>query len=77
MLCRWHIQQNIAKYHKQRFSDEDWDIFIKSWNRLLKSPDVRFYHYNLSRLHERLCKDNREGILSIFINYFTVVVDED
>ncbi|KAK9736070.1 hypothetical protein RND81_04G247900 [Saponaria officinalis] len=36
LLCIWHIQKNIvAKCKKQFIEDEDWDMFMSTWNAVM------------------------------------------
>lgn len=58
-LCRWHIQENIAKHFKQGFSDEDWKRFLGMWRRVCDSPNPELYVYNFGKLQERLHAANR------------------
>ncbi|KAD3338637.1 hypothetical protein E3N88_34158 [Mikania micrantha] len=49
-LCRWHIDENIAKHCKASFSDADWKKFKGRWANLCNSPTTELYEYNYNRL---------------------------
>ncbi|KAD1293641.1 hypothetical protein E3N88_43040 [Mikania micrantha] len=62
-LCRWHIDENIAKHCKASFSEADWKKFKGRCANLCSSPTTELYDYNYSRLYERLIKDNKKRVL--------------
>ncbi|KAD6795429.1 hypothetical protein E3N88_06325 [Mikania micrantha] len=49
-LCRWHIDENIAKHCKASFLDADWKKFKGRWANLCNSPTTELYDYNYNRL---------------------------
>ncbi|KAD4586365.1 hypothetical protein E3N88_23966 [Mikania micrantha] len=49
-LCRWHIDENIAKHCKASFSNADWKKFKGRWANLCNSPTTELYDYNNNRL---------------------------
>ncbi|KAD2804946.1 hypothetical protein E3N88_38323 [Mikania micrantha] len=61
-LCRWHIDENIAKHYKASFSDTDWKKFKGRWANLCNSLTTELYDYNYNRLYERLIKDDKKSI---------------
>ncbi|XP_022040097.1 protein FAR1-RELATED SEQUENCE 5-like [Helianthus annuus] len=45
-LCRWHIQQNIAKHCRPRFkTEESWERFLYKWGKLINSTTDLDYNY--------------------------------
>ncbi|XP_035841548.1 uncharacterized protein LOC110900200 [Helianthus annuus] len=61
LLCRWHIQQNVMKYCKGAFTDDDWKKFMSFWGTLIESPSIPIYDYHLRNMRKRLveCKRSR------------------
>ncbi|KAK9676759.1 hypothetical protein RND81_11G098300 [Saponaria officinalis] len=44
LLCIWHIQKNIvAKCKKQFAEDEDWDMFMSTWNAVMYAKTENSY----------------------------------
>lgn len=47
ILCVWHINHNIAKNCKSKFSESDWTVFMKLWNAFVSSTSTSEYDTNL------------------------------
>lgn len=47
ILCVWHINLNVAKHCKSKFSETDWTEFMKIWNIFLDSKTLEDYNVNL------------------------------
>ncbi|KAK9723481.1 hypothetical protein RND81_05G001500 [Saponaria officinalis] len=44
LLCIWHIQKNnVAKCKKQFAEDEDWDMFMSTWNAVMYAKTKNSY----------------------------------
>lgn len=40
LLCLWHIEKNILAKCKPKFKEDvDWEGFLSSWTKVIKSPD--------------------------------------
>lgn len=38
LICTWHIETNIAKYHKGDFKEDEWQEFLNEWKGCYESP---------------------------------------
>ncbi|KAM0018798.1 putative MULE transposase domain, FHY3/FAR1 family [Helianthus debilis subsp. tardiflorus] len=59
-LCRFHIQQNINKNSKNKFSEKEWKEFVRTFWTLCESTTEEIYRYNLENLEAQLKEDDRE-----------------
>ena len=59
-LCRFHIQQNINKNSKRKFSDKEWKEFVRTFWTLCESTTEEIYRYNLENLEAQLKEADRE-----------------
>lgn len=61
LLCRWHIQQNILKFCKNKFTDGDIDYnsVKKRWDWMVKAPTFESFERRYRRLQELLV--NHQG----------------
>lgn len=59
-LCRWHISENISKYHKKSFNGKNWAKFEHLWKTLCNSPTEVKYDYNVAKLRRFLHKHDRD-----------------
>ncbi|MFS7959222.1 putative MULE transposase domain, FHY3/FAR1 family [Helianthus anomalus] len=61
-LCRFHIQQNINKNSKKKFSDKEWKEFVRTFWTLCESTTEEIYRYNLENLEAQLKEADREQV---------------
>ncbi|XP_074281819.1 protein FAR1-RELATED SEQUENCE 5-like [Silene latifolia] len=63
LLCIWHIQKNIvAKCKKQFIEDEDWDMFMSTWNAVMYAETESSFEESWVLL-ELLYKEKKSVIL--------------
>lgn len=48
ILCVWHINLNVAKKCKNKFSDKEWTEFMNLWNLFVASTTPKDYDSNLA-----------------------------
>ncbi|KAJ0489592.1 putative transcription factor FAR family [Helianthus annuus] len=61
-LCRFHIQQNINKNSKRKFSDKEWKEFVRTFWTLCESTTEEIYMYNLENFEAQLKEADREQV---------------
>ncbi|KAJ0870310.1 putative transcription factor FAR family [Helianthus annuus] len=61
-LCRFHIQQNINKNSKKKFSDKEWKEFVRTFWTLCESTTEEIYMYNLENFEAQLKEADREQV---------------
>ena len=54
LLCRWHIEQNLSKYCKNKCSDDDYTTIKRRWNLMVKAPTYDGYERHWQRLQQLL-----------------------
>jgi transposase-like protein len=61
LLCRWHIQQNILKFCRNKFTDGDidYDSVKNRWDWMVKAPTFESFERRYQRLQELLV--NHQG----------------
>jgi len=74
-LCRWHIEENIAKYHKKSFSAANWERFKHHWKTLCDSESDASYDYNEGVLRKFLhdLGKARKYIYSLVYLYYDIL----
>lgn len=72
-LCRFHIQQNINRNSKKRFTDKEWKEFCRSFSTLCESSTERIYDYNLANFEAHL-KETGRGRKYFLHNYVHTVL---
>ena len=75
-LCRFHIQQNIARNSKKAFTDNEWKQFLRSFSTLCESPTEALYEYNLANFQSHLedIGRTREYFLHNYVTTFFTYV---
>jgi len=48
VICRWHINKNVAANCKKYFDQETWKTFLGMWYTVCNSPNVEQYLINLT-----------------------------
>ena len=72
-LCRWHIQQNIAKKWKSLFKGDVWDNFNYSWTKLCSSPTIDDYTYQCGKMEEYLTSIERQSNFLIYMLLLIII----
>ena len=55
LLCRWHIQQNLAKFCKNKFSDpKEYESVKHRWDWMVKAPTFESFRQHYQRLQQKL-----------------------
>lgn len=61
LLCRWHINQNILKFCRNKFTDgvNEYDEVKKRWDWMVKAPTFESFERRYQRLQQLLV--NHQG----------------
>lgn len=56
LLCRWHIQQNILKFCRNKFTDgiNEYESIKKRWDWMVKAPTFESFERRYQRLQQLL-----------------------
>ena len=54
LLCRWHINQNLLKFCRNRCSGDEYDHIKGSWDWMIKAPTRVEFEQRYNRLQRRL-----------------------
>ena len=57
LICRWHIQENIARHCKQSLDNKNWAALERHWSLLINSPTFDIYNVNYNNLQTFLMHD--------------------
>ena len=56
LLCRWHIEQNLLKYCKNKCSGDEYVHIKRRWDWMIKAPTFERYEHHYQRLQQLLVK---------------------